>query len=319
MTDTQQQPVQMSLIGQDCLRTQVTLIDSPFMCDQYCTVPQDLNLQVGDQVRIGFNEHLAIYTVKWVTAERNVIRLNGKKRLSLQNEQNRSEQGSVGYVQGPSVVSPKPLLDTEAKLQSELVERVFDDGVHDGFICIAPHGGHIDLKTDYQAERVRRAMTGTSMWMCKGYKQGGGAFQQWHTTSNDISANSFPELKKIVNSKRRFTHCVAFHGMAEGGVLIGGLGNDELKRQLQRVIREKIGNESIPVRLSTWQDCCNGLSSRNVVNWLTKNGLGGIQIEQDRTVRNKYWQCVADAVIEVFAPLFIKDNSSCYSVFGEDY
>jgi phage replication-related protein YjqB (UPF0714/DUF867 family) len=304
-------------MSQDNFRTQVTLIDSPFMNDQYCTVPSDLNLQVGDQVRVGYHTRVAIYTVKWLTAEKNVIRLNGKVRLDISEHQ--QPEAAVGYVQGPSVVCPKPLLDTEARIQSEFVERVADDGLHEGFICIAPHGGHIDLKTDFQADRVHKAMVGTSMWMCKGFTEGGGAFRQWHTTSNDISPNSFPELKKIVNSKRKFKHCVAFHGMAEGGVLIGGLGPESLKLQLQRVIREKIDNDSIPVRLATWNDCCNGLSNRNIVNWLTKGGLGGIQIEQDRKVRHKYWQCVADAVIEVFAPLFIDENSSYYSVFGEDY
>jgi len=262
-----------------------------------------IGINVGDQLRIVVQEHVAIYTVERKCGEKDVIALNGNDRLSILKD------SSVdGYVQGPCVISTRNLSETEAKAKSELIEKIIiGDTEHDGFICIAPHGGDIDLKTDYQAERVHKALYGTTLWMCKGYKRGGGAFKQWHVTSNDISPNSFPGLQKLVASKKKFSQCVAFHGMAEGGVLIGGQGPVELKRALQKLVREKIGDETIPVSLATRDDCCNGLSSRNIVNWLTKDGHGGIQIEQDRKVRHRYWQCVADAVIEIFAPLYAKE------------
>jgi len=281
--------------------TDVTIMDTPSMNDQYCIVPKGLNLQIGDQVRILVGTALAIYTVKSYQEDTNmIITLNGKDRLHL------TSHIVSGIVQGPSVVCPKPLTDAEAKAQSEFIERMYDDGGdnYHGFLCIAPHGGHIDLKTDFQAERVHQALPRTSLWMCKGYKSGGGAFQQWHTSSNDISPNSFPALKRIMEPKRKFTTCVAFHGMAEGGVLIGGLAPLELKRQVQQAIMERINDPTIAVRFSTKHDCCNGLAPNNCVNWLTKDGSGGIQIEQDRTVRKKYWMNVADAVIDVFAPVY---------------
>ena len=94
--------------------------------------------------------------------------------------------------------------------------------------------------------------------------------------------------------------------MSEGGVLIGGLAPMEMKRTLQKAIIEKINDASISVRLSTTHDFCNGLSPHNCVNWLTKGGFGGIQLEQDLIVRKKYGLLVADAVIDVFAPQYGK-------------
>ena len=279
----------------------ITIADTPLMNDQYCTIPNEYSeIHVGDQVRITVGDDSALFTVRWKSAERGIIRLNGQHRLGISPDSPIID----GFIQGPFVVATGNIIDSQARLRSEFIERAYDDGIHDGFICIAPHGGDIDLKTDLQAERVHNALEGTSMWMCKGFSKGGGAFKKWHVTSNDISPNSYPALKRIVHSKRKFTRCVSFHGMAEGGVLIGGQAPLELKLALQKAIKDKIGDDTVNVRLATWQDCCNGLSHRNIVNWLTKEGRGGIQIEQDRKVRVKYWTCVADAVIDVFAPQF---------------
>jgi len=280
------------------LTTVIILVDTPLMNDQYCSVPTGLGIAVGDQVRIEYASRVALYTVRWITAN-HVVRLNGKNRLGIPSSH------VTATLQGPVVTCVRRISDVQAKAESEIVERLLDyHPTNEGFIIIAPHGGDIDLKTDNQAEKVHAAIEGSTLWMCKGYWKGGGAFRQWHVTSNDISPSSFPLLKSLVESNRKFVRCVAFHGMAEGGVLIGGLGPMHVKLALQKAIVAHIADETVPVRLATWQDCCNGLSSRNIVNWMTKKGLGGIQIEQDRRVRSRYWRAVADAVIEVFEAEF---------------
>jgi len=271
----------------------VEIINELFMNDQYCALSTDIGVQVGEQVRVCYEQESALYTVKWLFVGESLVRLNGKVRLGI------SAQEANGTVQGPFVVS-LGLSDIDAKRTSYFIEKAFDNVLYNDFICIAPHGGDIDLKTDFQAESVHARISGSSLWMCKGYKKGGGAFTAWHVTSNDISPGSYPELKKIVSTGRKFTQCVAFHGMATGGVLIGGLAPIEVKQSLQKAILTRIDDPGISVRIATPRDECNGMSKRNIVNWLTKDGASGVQIEQDTLVRKKYWMSICDAVVEIF-------------------
>ena len=180
----------------------------------------------------------------------------------------------------------------EARAKSEFTEKISINGTK--LLCIAPHGGDIDLKTDLQTIRLVEKLPEMSFWMCQGYRKGGGAFTAWHTTSNDISPNSFPCLQEI--SKQKFDICISFHGMQNGGILIGGGASNDLKLKLKCHLEKLVYDENVEIRISTWQDNCNGLSKRNVCNWLTKGGMGGIQLEQDRYVRNVYWKEVTDAV-----------------------
>lgn len=88
--------------------------------------------------------------------------------------------------------------------------------------------------------------------------------------------------------------------MNSGGVLIGGLASMCKKERLKTLLQLHLP-DYISVRISTWQDCCNGLSKKNVCNWLTQHGTGGIQLEQDRWVRQKHWQQVAAAVVDFYS------------------
>lgn len=49
-----------------------------------------------------------------------------------------------------------------------------------GLVTLAPHGGMIERHTDHQAERVATLLScdRVSVWRCKGFKTGGGAFER---------------------------------------------------------------------------------------------------------------------------------------------
>ncbi|MFV8756351.1 poly-gamma-glutamate hydrolase family protein [Nannocystaceae bacterium ST9] len=264
--------------------------------EQICSVPKSLvEIAVGDQVRVTRNAgEYALYTV----AERRKSDNPGLVRMALDA---RLRLGtSDAFVASLAIPVVANLGDAEAQAQGELVERLIDDGNETGLIAIAPHGGAIEFNTDRQAEAVSLAL-GCSAWICKGWKVGGGAYDRWHITSTKISPRSFPALGQVAN--RGFAYCVAFHGIATGGVLIGGAAPVELKQMVQAAILERLPDPSIAVTIATPLDLYNADSPSNVVNWLTADGLGGLQIEQSATVRSLHWQAVANAVIDVYSQL----------------
>ncbi|MCX4247794.1 hypothetical protein [Paraliomyxa miuraensis] len=92
----------------------------------------------------------------------------------------------------------------------------------------------IELHTHKQAERITTTLAakGVSSWICKGYRQGGGAYARWHITSTDLSPNSFPGLDAIAT--RGFAYAVSFHGMSSEGVLVGGGAPEDLGSRSSR-------------------------------------------------------------------------------------
>src|SRR5918995_1447842 len=78
---------------------------------------------------------------------------------------------------------------SQARCNSEFIEQLDDNGHHRGLIVIAPHDGDIEEYTDEQAEHVGKQLSSkyVSVWVCKGFKEHGGAFDRWHITSTDIS------------------------------------------------------------------------------------------------------------------------------------
>lgn len=192
--------------------------------------------------------------------------------------------------------------EAEAEQNSEFIERLMDDGSNTFLAVLAPHGGHIEPGTDEQSEYVGSAMGVTAtVWRCKGFKQGGGAHDQWHITSTDIHPASFPLLNTI--DERGFTYAVSFHGMTGNKeVLIGGAGPDLVKLALKDAIKNVLPS-SYTVHLASPGDSNSGFSSENIVNWITTGGAGGIQLEQTLDVRSNYGDEVAGAVASVFSGL----------------
>jgi len=219
-----------------------------------------------------------------------------KKRLGLS-----STDPFTGKIN--SQVPDPTLTDNQAKKQGEFVERLTDNGRHRGLIVIAPHGGDIEIHTDEQAKRVGELLStkGVSVWVCKGFKKDNGAFDRWHITSTDISEDSFPKLKTMIG--RHFEYAVAFHGWTANSICIGGSACAELKQQIKTAIESAIlGSE---IKVATDDDdggCPPGFNGNNPKNIVTRLATNGIQIEQSKDARKKYYKKIADAVADVIGP-----------------
>lgn len=265
--------------------------------EQACSVPTAIaGIMIGDQVRIVRNANdYALYTVasRRISDGPDIVRMGlaARERLGMSDP-------FAGMLVKPVVASG--LTDAEAEAADEFVERLVDNGNNSGLVVIAPHGGIIERNTDRQAEAVTAAL-GCSSWICKGWKAGGGGYDRWHITSTKISPRSFPGLGLIAN--RGFAYSVAFHGKSDPGVLIGGAAPEELKQMLQSAILDELSDPDIDVVIAEPDDANSGYSPHNVVNWLTADGFGGIQLEQSPSVRNAHWQEVANAVINVYSQL----------------
>ncbi len=276
------------------------LLEQALISDrQRCSLPAKMvgYAQIGQQVRITHPEYgSALYTVDELRKDDNpdYVRMNLSARLRLGTTNGFSGQLS-------NRLTASSLSDAQAEAQSEFVERtVVGDG--SGLVILAPHGGGIEPRTDSQAEQVTSSLSGlgVSSWICKGWNQGGGAFDRWHIRSTDLSPLSFPGLGYL--TKRKYAYSVAFHGMDVGGVLIGGSGPEWLKQQIAFAIRAAVGN-LLEIGVADPTDVYDGDSPDNLVNWVTEGGSGGIQIEQSRQARVDYWDAIAGAVANVFGEI----------------
>jgi phage replication-related protein YjqB (UPF0714/DUF867 family) len=204
------------------------------------------------------------------------------------------------------------LTDDKAKAYSEFIEKLTDDGQNSQLAVIAPHGGDIEEHTDEQAEHVAKHLPSNcvSVWMCKGFKKGGGAFDRWHITSTDISEKSFPKLRSIIG--RQFKYAIAFHGWdsEKNSICIGGSISYDLKEQIKRAIVDAVPGSGIEVAIGDDyygdNEICpanfDGNDPNNIVNRLSING--GIQIEQSKKAREEesYRNNIAKAVLDVIRP-----------------
>jgi phage replication-related protein YjqB (UPF0714/DUF867 family) len=255
-------------------------------------------LALGDQCRIRRgNSNVALYTVGELRHEGG----NNRVRMGWQARAKLGTTSTFAATLQTKVVAN--LTDAQAQAQSEFVERLVDDGVSTSLVAVAPHGGFIEQYTDDQAALVRSLLAGkkASSWLCKGYKQGGGAYDRWHITSTDLSPNSFPGLDAIAD--RGFTYAVSFHGMSLDLVLVGGGAPLPLKQLVHAAIADVLQGSDIEVSIANATDQYAGDSPDNVVNWLTADGLGGIQIEQSLRARALYGPDIAAAIADVFDKL----------------
>jgi phage replication-related protein YjqB (UPF0714/DUF867 family) len=266
---------------------------------EHCSADADLLQAIGSdlhhQVRVHCvvdgREEFALYTVSELQDETpdDIVRMGlvGRKRLRTEDE-----------VQGvlDSKVVDAQLDDTKAREAGELVERLCDNGSQH-LIVIAPHGGDIEPGTDDQARHVADRLRDHSatLWLCRGWRPGGGAFDRWHITSTDLNPAGFPLLQSVMS--RCFTYAVAFHGFEGPGVLIGGTAPPSLKLAVRDAIRAK----GVDVRVATPDDLFGGDDPENLVNRLTIERAYGVQIEQSDDARDRHGLDIADAVADVYA------------------
>jgi phage replication-related protein YjqB (UPF0714/DUF867 family) len=267
---------------------------------EHCSFDPDrlvaIGLTICRQVRVRRSpQELALYTVSETRQEPTptIVRMGraGRTRLGTSDE--------FDVTIDPNVPHPE-FTDDQARAHSEFVERLDDDRCQRGLAVLAPHGGAIERHTDLQAERVGGLLGGelASVWTCKGFKTGGGAFDRWHITSTDIHEGSFPLLNTIIG--RGFAYAVAFHGFSEADVLVGGAAPAAIKQEIAAAVEQALDGSRIQVRIAGPSDKFGGDDPKNIVNRLAATGIGGVQIEQSSKARDGFWQAIADAVAEVY-------------------
>ena len=256
-------------------------------------------LNIGDQCRITRSTgEFAIYTVSETRNEKNDDRM----RMGMGGRCRLGTTGTISGTFSTRVVSEGLSID-EAKAAGEMIELLVDDGQSSSLIALAPHGGWIEKYTDDQAEQLQAllAAKGASAWGARGYKTGGGTYNRWHITSTDISRNSFPMLDTVAD--RGFSYAVSFHGSSHDIVVIGGGAPEELRLAVRDAIAPVLEGSGIEAHLSTAVDLYSGDNPDNIVNWMTADGLGGVQIEQGIRAREGYGEAIVLAVAELYDQL----------------
>jgi len=200
------------------------------------------------------------------------------------------------------------MTEKEAEIEGEFIERLEDDGRHHRLVVLAPHGGAIETRTDQQAEQVVASLGShdSTLWACKWWGPIGNAYRAWHISSTDLSVHSFPLLRSL--SARGFQWALSFHGYRGNDVLIGGLAPARLKSDLRNAIAKAVDGSGIRVRVAHPGERYCGESASNLVNRLTADAAGGIQIEQSRPARMLHGRAIAAAVSEVYDSWIAADN-----------
>jgi phage replication-related protein YjqB (UPF0714/DUF867 family) len=188
------------------------------------------------------------------------------------------------------------------------VERYEPPAGEPWIVACAPHGGGIEPATDRQAAALAdRLGTDAGAWLCRGYVDGGGAFERFHRPSTSLDRAAFALLGEALDAGYR--HAVAFHGLgpnADAGsvpdgtdpgsgddaVIVGGRAPRELRNRLRRTLADAL---PVPVVVAT-DGPYAGVDPQNVVNRLAAEG--GLQVEQPPGVRDDHADAVVDAVAE---------------------
>jgi phage replication-related protein YjqB (UPF0714/DUF867 family) len=236
--------------------SQSTLLDRGEHCSLDPQRLESIGLVLGSQIRVKrADDQFALYTVSETRHEPKdtIVRMGfqGRQRLGTPDEFEATFDTQV----------PHPTFsDVEAVENSEFVERLDDRWHQQQLVAIAPHGGAIERHTDEQAELLHSVLgcDRASVWRCRGFKLGGGAFERWHITSTDIHESSFPLLKNI--SGRGFAYAIAFHGFSEADVLVGGAARLALKEEVAEAVERAVAGSGIRVRVATAAEHYDGIA-----------------------------------------------------------
>lgn len=249
---------------------------------EHCRLPpavlDALDLEVGRQVRLRRGDQCSLHTVVG-TADAVEVTQVGEALLDGD---------------GPVEVSPDLVVRPLDPPRGTFRESLDVGGDH--LVTCAPHGGEIEPGTHEQATALADRLGGTT-WSCLGRWPGGGAFFRWHVTANDLHPASFPRLGEV--AERGFDHAVAFHAWRREGIGVGGGAPRSLRVAVRDALRAALDG-AVEVELATDARYA-GEAPENVVNWLTDDGAGGIQLEQGLAARTTHREAVVEALASVLA------------------
>lgn len=200
-------------------------------------------------------------------------------------------------------VPPTVQATTNVFAAGHLEEKTTQSG---GVALIAPHGGGMERETDSQVEILAGdTRLHVDTWVCRG--KGAQQFRRLHITSDDLSEQSFPGFRALLDRPHRVA--VSFHGFDTAtsprnnralDVIVGGQLDLGRRYDVAELIRRKLPlDPAFEVFVATaCSDPHAGLSPKNAVNRLSQ--YGGLQIEQSLRLREhpEAPSLVAEAVIE---------------------
>lgn len=194
---------------------------------------------------------------------------------------------------------PDPELSyQEAWRRGGAVETVWHEDGQDALCALAPHGGDIEACTDQIAVELykNRSPETCSMWAFHGF--GDDAFDTYHVTSTEITAEQFPKLSYVDDVG--FEHCISFHVKSDAErIEVGGLADRAFRDDVADVIETAVrGN------WDTVTDHEKGkymaTTSSNVVNRLTSDAESGVQIELPIYASRNYRKRIARELADFY-------------------
>jgi phage replication-related protein YjqB (UPF0714/DUF867 family) len=258
-------------------------------------------LEAGDQLRVARPDgsDFALFTV---TLSRSANRRDTDSIRLAADDLRR-----LGYQQADDVDGPLQLIlpavnpeitEDDARRRGEAVEIVREPPARRWLLVMAPHGGLVERGSGRMAELVVAAdlPRPAALWVCKGFRSGGGAYTRWHITSTAISPRSFPGLGRV--ARHRYEHVLSIHGHGGREILIGGAGSAATREAVRSAIAGLDLGYSVTVRRRGQP--LAGTAPTNIVNRYTNDG---VQIEFPMKARTTDMERIASALAAVYAEL----------------
>lgn len=178
-------------------------------------------------------------------------------------------------------------------------------------VALAPHGGSIEPYTEDQAELCAQETPGCGAWIRTGTATSDSAFSAWHIPSTQLSRQNTAYLASVAEAAPQ--RAISFHGFAPGidvDIYVGGGADRAVRATVADQIRTALpASQTVTIarRTDPLYRKYGGISRQNIVNWVGERG--GIQIEQQLSVRKRYSGVVARATVESIADTIVQTKS----------
>ncbi|WP_247730418.1 poly-gamma-glutamate hydrolase family protein [Halovivax limisalsi] len=272
-----------------------TTVSDARYCSLPCALTESTPLRIGQQIRLSGGGPNGYETAAFTVADH---RDDGAVGLTDGGLSRMDLADGDGVTIGARPVHPSYASRNAARLNEEYAEYLVGDVAATSVLAMAPHGGHIELGTDFQAERVAET-TGGLGWVAAGFYDGAGTYNRWHVPSIDVEIDSFPALSGLAGGTYDWT--VAFHGLADDAIIVGGTASEVDRQTVADAITARLPNT--PVELGS--DSTTGYDGSSPINVLNRIGQTGrtLQLEQPKSVRVNDWHAVADGVADAIGEL----------------
>jgi phage replication-related protein YjqB (UPF0714/DUF867 family) len=251
-------------------------------------VASELEIVEGQQValsnpnasaqRVGTGRYIAAYRVVDITNSG-----DSDVELDTEGRQHISDEGCF-EAELRNQVPDNTLTVTEARRRNEFTETLHIDDYSSDILVMAYHGGDIEANTDESAvwlhKKCKEYGVNADIYTARGYRKQN--FSRWHVGSSSMHLRSFPKLREVVS--RPYDLAVSFHlhdvpdNNESPKVLVGGRVDSSLRDRTAGRL-----DDALPSKYDYITDhdqhSMMGVSHENVVNWVTRDGESGLQIE----------------------------------------